>query len=45
MICDDCSKDKEDVDAIYCPYLSEIEGEDVEANLCDDCYLERANDI
>jgi hypothetical protein len=45
MICDDCGKEKEDVQLTTCPYAEEIYDEIDECYLCDGCYQERANDI
>tara|TARA_R110000851_G_scaffold332834_2_gene510116 strand:- start:11 stop:151 length:141 start_codon:yes stop_codon:yes gene_type:complete len=43
--CDDCGKTNRTVEKTTCPYASEIQEEEVEVYLCNDCYLERAGDI
>ena len=45
MICEDCGKDKDDVEETFCPFAQEIWDEDVEIVVCGDCYKERAMDI
>lgn len=45
MICDDCGKDKEDVEDTICPYEADINEEEVDCRLCEDCYYERSMDI
>lgn len=41
MNCDDCGKDKEDVQETACPYGEEINNSVTECSLCDGCYHER----
>lgn len=43
--CDDCGKQKKDVEETLCPFALEIHEEEVYAMLCDDCGHERAQDI
>ncbi len=38
MKCQDCEKEKDDVDARICPYASEVHGDDKAIVVCDDCY-------
>lgn len=43
--CEDCHKKSVDVVETFCPYLEDVCGEEVLANLCTACYNERAADI
>lgn len=43
--CDDCNKVSAEVEKGNCPYAEEISGEEVECQLCPDCYHERCMDI
>jgi hypothetical protein len=40
--CDDCKKQKEDVEETICPYMQKIESKKVPVKLCKDCYLNRS---
>ena len=42
--CEDCGTII-DVYPTYCPYAQELEGEEVEAVLCEHCYNDRCNNI
>jgi hypothetical protein len=43
--CDDCEKEDETVQDTFCPFAADINNEEVQANLCPDCYHERCMDI
>lgn len=43
--CDDCGINSPDVSMTFCPYSEEIHSEEVECNLCEECYRERCYDI
>lgn len=45
LTCDDCGTCNETVEETFCPYASEIDGEDVECCLCADCYQNRNYDV
>jgi hypothetical protein len=45
LTCDDCGKKGPDVQRTMCPYASEINNEEIECDLCEDCYYERCMDI
>ena len=45
MICDDCREDKPDVVETLCPFAADVNNEDVDCQLCSDCYHERCQDI
>jgi hypothetical protein len=45
MICDGCHKEKEDVRSCLDPYAKEINDEEIDMNLCEDCYQNRCDDI
>lgn len=43
--CQDCGKKDETVIETFCPYARDVNDEDVEITVCEDCYGERAADI
>ena len=45
LVCDDCDKEDETVEATICPFQEEINDEAIPANLCPNCYTERCQDI
>lgn len=44
MICDDCKREKPDVEETVCPFAKEIHEEDVPVKLCVHCYEERMHE-
>ncbi len=45
LVCDSCHKAKKDVQVCLDPYALDVNNEEVEVQLCDDCCTERAMDI
>lgn len=45
LTCDSCHKAKKDVQTCIDPYSLDVNNEEVETNLCDDCYSESVADI
>jgi hypothetical protein len=43
--CDDCQERKEDVHETFCPYALEIENEEIDMLLCDDCVDNRYQEV
>lgn len=43
--CQYCRKNKEDVSERHDPFIQKLEGEDVEIQVCDDCYMERLYEV
>jgi hypothetical protein len=43
--CDDCKKQKSDVEETFCPFEEEINDNKVAVKLCRDCYLNRCDEI
>jgi hypothetical protein len=43
--CDDCGKENPDVKKTFCPYEDDVNDEQIEVYLCDDCYDERCMEI
>ena len=43
--CEDCDKEDKTVCSTTCPYADEIDGIEVEVDLCPDCYEDRAMEI
>lgn len=43
--CNDCKKEKEDVEKTFCPFADDVHGEKVPTTLCRDCYLNRCDEI
>lgn len=43
--CEGCGHKKEDVQVCNDPYAMDVYNEEVETQLCDDCYSERVADI
>lgn len=44
-VCQDCEKEKPDVEERECPFALEIYNEKVIVTICDECCWERAQDI
>ena len=45
LCCQDCGATDETVRECFCPYANEINDEQIEVVLCQDCYHERCMDI
>jgi hypothetical protein len=45
MICEICGKKKSDVQTVLDPYARDVNDEEVERDLCGDCYQQRCDDI
>jgi hypothetical protein len=45
MKCEQCGQDKDDVGIVTDPYAADVLDEEVEMQLCGDCYRQRADDI
>ena len=45
MVCTYCGKDKPDVSERFDPFSFEINDEEIEVDICDDCYAERRDEI
>ena len=45
LTCEGCNRAKKDVQTCNDPYALDVYNEEVEVNLCDDCYSERVADI
>ena len=43
--CEDCGKEKPDVNVTNCPFTEEIHQELLEVKICDDCYQFRCDAI
>jgi protein-arginine kinase activator protein McsA len=45
MTCDMCHQDKQNVRTVIDPYNSELNDEEIEMNLCEECEQERRDSI
>lgn len=43
--CQDCGECKPDVHSAYCPYSYEVNNEEKQIIICDDCFSARKEDI
>jgi hypothetical protein len=43
--CQDCGKENETVCECLCPYAEDVNEEEIEIVVCDECYRKRSDDI
>jgi hypothetical protein len=45
LVCNNCGKRRADVKECYDPYAKEVNNEEIETRLCEDCYQEKMANI